>query len=204
MVNALRPLPYCSRPGLSSGKLPLAMASQLGHCFISASTCSTIFSKTISTFVRRSYARQETLSSRTPQVSQVSTLATAIVSFIRVLLVSPEILLLPLPFATPCSTAVSSLSVYEEGRLEFLLFLRVVFSRKIARIRSTTTKRLLITARISGDTLPSKQSLSNYCFRRSTSSRTLILFNVAMAILYHGFFQPPTMPNIKRIQLILL
>jgi hypothetical protein len=49
--------------------------------------------------------------------------------------------------------------------------------------------------------LPSAQSFSNSCLSRSISSRTLVLFNVAMAILYHGIFPPPVALTTQRIRL---
>ena len=72
----------------------------------------------------------------------------------------------------------------------------------VPSINSTTINRLFITARVSEDTLPSEQSCSNSCFSRSTSLRTLVLFIVAMAILYHGLFRPPESLSIQRFSLV--
>lgn len=61
---------------------------------------------------------------------------------------------------------MSSLSVCEEGMLEFLLFLRVFFSRKIDSIKSTIGNRLIIIACVSSFTFPVAHSCST-CFRPS-------------------------------------
>ncbi len=86
---------------------------------------------------------------------------------------------------------VSSFDVCDKSKLEFLLFLRVFFTRKIDSISSIMTSILFIKTRISDDTFSSEHSCSNSFFRRSTSSRTLFLLIVAMVKVYHSFFQPP-------------
>ena len=54
MTKAFNPSPYCKGPCRSAGNVPFTVASQTGHCFTCASTCSTTFSNTRSIFVRRS------------------------------------------------------------------------------------------------------------------------------------------------------
>src|SRR3990167_164688 len=137
-MYAFNPLPYCNGPGMSDGNFPFAIESQLSQCFISISTCVTVFSKIISIFVRRSICSQGDSLKSDPQASHSVTLMVVTVSIVLVLLATVSDSIFPLPLAPLCVNDDSSFSVCEGGLLEFLLFFFVVFSRKMAMSKLTS------------------------------------------------------------------
>ncbi len=120
-MYALYDFQDCKGPGISSGKSPFTVAVQLGLSLISASTWFMTFSKMISILVRRSCSRQGVRSRAAPQTSHVSALAIVTVSFVRTLVIFP-LTSLPFPLLPGLDLAVSSLSVCEEGRLEYFSY----------------------------------------------------------------------------------
>src|SRR3990167_3389905 len=141
-MYAFNPLPYCNGPDMSDGNVPFTIESQLSQCFISISTCSTVFSKIISIFVRRSTCSQGYSLKSAPHISHSVTLIVVTVSIVRVLLAITSDSVLPLPLVPLCESDDSSFSVCEGGLLEFLLVFLVVFSRKIAINKLTSINML--------------------------------------------------------------
>src|SRR3990167_4918487 len=141
-MYAFSPLPYCNGPDISDGNFPLMLESQLSQCFTSTSTCSTVFSKIISIFVRRSTCSQGESLKSDPHTSHSSTFTVVTVSIVLVLLATASDSVLPLPLAPLRVKEDSSFSVCEDGLLEFLLVFFVVFSRKMAINKLTSINML--------------------------------------------------------------
>ena len=125
ITNALMPLPYCSGPGMFSGKRPLDRALHVGQSLISSSTFTSSTVNLISRRTRCSRADGSMSERSIPQLSQTST--AEISSTVVVWKFSPVI-----DFCIDFCAAlvsrffledflVSSLSVCDGGILEFLL-----------------------------------------------------------------------------------
>jgi len=78
------------------------MALQVGHCFTSTSTCSSVFSKMMSIFVRRSMHVHSTWLKSSPHVSQVNAGSKVTVFTVRVLPATVTI------FCLFCSSSLST------------------------------------------------------------------------------------------------
>ena len=103
-----------------------------------------------------------------PHSSQEPTLDTVTVSTVRVLAARLGSYALPLVWVPRWLTALSSLSLWEEGLLEFVLILRVFFSMNTAISTCISISSASIRARLSAPTFP---SLDN-CPKRSLSPGT--------------------------------
>ena len=152
------PLPYCSGPGMFSGKRPLARALHVGQSLISASTFTSSTVNLISRRTRCSSADGSMSERSAQQLSQTSTME---ISATVVVWKFPPVIEFCAALVSRFFSGdflVSSLSDCDGGMLEFLLVFLVVISRKMAITIPNRRHNPPITTSASFEILPSFRS----------------------------------------------
>ncbi len=178
VVNAWRPVPYRSGPGMPSGNRPLVRARRSGHSLAPASTRRPPASGTMPDGTRRPRPAGATHGRSAPQASTATVSPTVVPPMsvpVRRFGSAPR------PPSLPVRRAVPSLSVRHGGMLELASVLRVVRSSGTATRTPGGRKRALTGAGVSAPAPPFRLIASNRARQPSSRARSEAAFTVGTA-----------------------